>query len=232
MTPATLVITGKITDYDERTGVLTIKAPCDDWFTLCKREISKVRVQLIDNRNITDKQRKFCYAVIRAIADWAGDDAASMKDYLKLEFWSSHIDDLGDKIFSLSDAPVSLIAEFQRFLVQFVVSNGVPLKFSLLSSVDDVGDYIYSCLINKRCCICGRPSDLHHVDAVGMGRDRTEIIHEGMEVLPLCRTHHNEYHTAGHQSFMEKYHIDRGVTLDRTLCKIYKLKTERRRKHD
>lgn len=230
MTPETLIIDGVISDYDERSGVLTIKAPCSDWMTLTKREISKVKVQLLDGRTLSDKQRGFCYSLINAIADWIGDDEVSTKEYLKLEFWSSHLDDLNESIFSLSDAPMSLVAAFQRFLVRFVVSNGIPLKWSLLGSVDDVGDYIYSCLLNKKCCICGRRADLHHVDAVGMGRDRDEIIHEGMEVLPLCREHHNEYHTAGHDSFMSRYHIDEGITLDRTLCKIYGLKTERRKK--
>jgi len=229
MTSATVIIDGKVVDYDERTGVLTIKAPCADWMTLVKRQVSKVKVQLVDSRPLSSQQRKFCYALINAIAEWAGDDAVSMKEYMKLEFWSSHIEDLNDRIFSLSDAPMSLVAEFQRFLVRFIVSNNVPLKFSLLSSVEDVGDYIYACLIHKRCCVCGQKADLHHVDAVGMGRDREEIIHEGMEVLPLCRKHHNEYHTTGHATFMDKYHIDEGVRLDKTLCKIYGLKTERRK---
>jgi len=227
MTPATLVIDGKVVDYDERTGVLTIKAPCADWYTLVKRNVSKVKVQLLDSRPLSNKQRGFCYSLINAIAEWVGDDTASVKEYMKLEFWSSHLEDLNDQIFSLSDAPMSLVAEFQRFLVRFVVSNGVPLKFSLLASVDDVGDYIYSCLINKRCCVCGQKADLHHVDAVGMGRDRDEIIHEGMEVLPLCRKHHNEYHTAGHHTFMDRYHIDSGITLDKTLCRIYGLKARK-----
>lgn len=230
MTNETLIIDGTISGYDERSGVLTIKAPCSDWLMLSKREISKVKVQLLDGRSLSDKQRRFCYAIIKAVADWAGDDEASMKDYLKLEFWSTHLDDLNDTIFSLSTAPMSLVAAFQRFLVRFVVSNGIPLKWSLLGSVDDVSDYLYTCLINKKCCICGRHSDLHHVDAVGMGRDRDEIIHEGMEVLPLCRNHHNEYHTAGHQTFMDRYHLESGITLDKTLCKIYGLKTERRKK--
>lgn len=227
MTPATIIIDGKVVDYDERTGVLTIKAPCSDWRTLVKRQVTSVKVQLLDNRQLSNKQRAFCYSLIGSIADWAGDDTVSVKEYMKLEFWSSHLEDLNDHIFSLSNAPMSLVAEFQRFLVRFVVANGVPLKFSLLESVDDVGDYIYACLIHKRCCVCGRPTDLHHLDHVGMGRDRDEIIHEGMEVLPLCRKHHAEAHTIGQQTFNDRYHIDRGVVLDKTLCKIYGLKARK-----
>ena len=57
-----------------------------------------------------------------------------------------------------------------------------------------------------------------------MGRNRDEIIHEGMEAMPLCRTHHAECHTMGQKEFDEKYHLEGGVPLDRTLCKIYGLK--------
>ena len=81
--------------------------------------------------------------------------------------------------------------------------------------------------MSKKCCICGLPSDLHHVDAVGAGRDRTEIIHEGMEVLPLCREHHTEYHNTGKTGFMEKYRMREGIKLDKNLCKLYGLKSKK-----
>lgn len=226
MTPATMIVAGKIVSYED--GILTIKARCDDWYSICKRQIKDVKVQLMDGRRITDKQRRCCYALIKAIADWAGDDTASMKQLLKVEFLATQVEQIGEEIFSLSNAPVSLIAEFERWLVRFVIVNDIPLKFGLLGFVDDTEDYIYSCLINKTCCICGRHSDLHHVDHVGMGRDREEIIHEGMRVLPLCRVHHNEAHERGQASFNEFYHIDSAITLDKTLCRIYGLKHSRK----
>ena len=229
MRDSTYIIDGAVTGYDERAGVLNIQAPCDDWELLCKREIRKVKVQLIDGRKLSDKQRRACYALINAIAEWSGDDTTSIKQYMKLEFWKDHLEDLNDQIFSLSDAPMSLVAEFQRFLVRFVVSNDVPTRWSLLGFVDDVGDYIYACLIHRKCCICGRHADLHHVDHVGMGRNRDEIIHEGMRALPLCREHHNEAHTRGTREFEELYHLGDGISLDKTLCRIYGLKTQRRK---
>lgn len=229
MRDSTYIIDGTVTGYDERAGVLRIQAPCDDWELLCKREVKKVKVQLIDGRRISDKQRRACYAIIGAIAEWSGDDTTSIKQYMKLEFWKDHLEDLNDQIFSLADAPMSLVAEFQRFLVRFIVSNDVPTTWSLLGFVDDVGDYVYACLIHRKCCICGRHADLHHVDHVGMGRDREEIIHEGMRALPLCRDHHNEAHRRGARAFEDLYHLGGGIALDRTLCRIYGLKTQRRK---
>lgn len=226
MRDSTYIIDGTVTDY--RDGIITIKAPCDDWQLMVKREVKKVKVQLLDGRTLSDKQRRACYALIGAIADWSGDDKISMKRILKVEFWTQHLEDLNDQIFSLSNAPMSQVAEFQRFLVDFIVKNDIPTKWSLLDMADDTGDYIYSCLMNKKCCICGKRGDLHHIDRVGMGRNREEIIHEGMEVLPLCREHHQKAHEMGDREFMDLYHIDSGIELDRTLCRLYKLRTKRK----
>ena len=60
-----------------------------------------------------------------------------------------------------------------------------------------------------------------------MGRNREEIIHEGMKVLPLCRVHHTEAHTMGKKDFIEKYHLIDGIVLDKNLCKKYKLKSKK-----
>ena len=54
-------------------------------------------------------------------------------------------------------------------------------------------------------------------------RDRREIVHKGMRVLPLSREKHMEAHTLGRDTFCDKYHIV-PVSLDEELCKIWKLK--------
>lgn len=181
----------------------------------------------IDSRKLSDSQRNMCYALLRAISDYTGDSPESTKEYFKLRFMADNLDELGDCIFSLSNAPMSLVAGFQRFLVRFIVENGIQTKRPLLEYVDDINDYIYCSLIHKKCVICGRKADLHHVDRVGMGRERTDILHEGMEALPLCREHHAEAHTMPDAEFFEKYHLDGGVVLDKTLCRIYKLKSRK-----
>ena len=109
-------------------------------------------------------------------------------------------------------------------------SDSSLIGISLVDSrlyVDDIQDYVYSCLVNKKCAVCGKPADLHHIDHVGTGRDRDEIIHEGMEAMPLCREHYTEAHTIGQKTFEDKYHFDGGIILDKTLCRIYGLKARR-----
>lgn len=188
------------------------------------RKAKEAYVQIIDGRPLSGEQRRMCYALINSVSEWSGQPAQDLKELFKMQFMAENIQDLGDKIFSLSDAPMSLIASFQRFLIKFIIENDVPVKRPLLEYVDDVNDYVYHCLINKKCCICGKKADLHHVDAVGMGRDRTEIVHLGMRALPLCREHHTEAHTRGDKAFIELYHLCEGIEIDKTLCKIYKLK--------
>lgn len=224
MKTANDVIQGTITNIDEY-GNVTITAHYDDWHTLVKRQYKKCNIQMLDNRPLSEAQRKACYALIGEIAEYSGDTKERTKDFLKIRFLADELQNTADSIFSLSNAPMSLICAFQRYLVDFIVANDIPCSFSLLDYADDICAYIYSCLINKKCAVCGKKADLHHIDRVGMGRDRTEIVHEGMEVLPLCRVHHTECHTIGQQTFNDKYHFENGITLDKTLCRIWKLKS-------
>lgn len=222
------IVEGVITDVSD-TGIVTIQCQYDDWPTLVRRQYRKCRVQMIDSRPLSDKQRKACYALLAEIADYTGQGKDPTKEWMKLKFLAEDLGETADSIFSLSSAPMSLVCAFQRFLVRFLLDWDIPTRFPLLNFVDDTADYIYACLIHRKCCICGKRAELHHVDHIGMGRDRTEVVHEGMEALPLCRAHHDECHTLGQQRFNEAYHIERGIVLDRTLCRIYGLK---RRKKD
>jgi hypothetical protein len=210
--------------YDEKRGELLIRAPYADLVTMTRREYKECLVQPVDSRRLSDKQRKACYALMGAIADYSGMSRDRTKELMKLKFLSENVEDLSEQIFSLSNAPMSLVCGFQRFLVQFILEWDIPTDFSLLEMVDDVSDYIYGCLVNKKCVVCGRPADLHHVERVGMGRNRDEIIHEGMEVLPLCREHHTEAHTMPDKDFFDKYHLPGGIVADKTICRIYGLK--------
>lgn len=220
-------VTGRIEEYDERRGELMIRAPYSDWPTIVKRGYKECLVQLIDSRPLSDKQRRACYALIGAISDHTGVGKDPTKEWLKIKFILEDLQGTADQIFSLSNAPMSLVCAFQRFLVRFILDWDITTKFSLLDMVDDVPDYIYACLISKKCVVCGRPAELHHIDRVGMGRDRTDILHDGLEALPLCRGHHTEAHTMPDSEFFDKYHLPGGIELDRTLCRIWKLKSRR-----
>ena len=216
------MLKGKLKELrEDGTAVIIAQLPVD---LVVRRQVREVYIDMIDSRPLSDKQRRMCYSLQRAIADWSGSSPEEIKEAFKLEFWAERVETLADKIFSLSNAPMSLVAEYQKFLVEFIISNDVPVSFQLREYADDIQAYTYACLIHKKCAVCGRRADLHHVDAIGMGGNRDEATHLGREVMSLCREHHTEIHTIGREEFMKKYHLDGGIEADRTVLRIYGLK--------
>ena len=216
------MLKGKIKEVrEDGTAVIVANINTSEFI---RKGIKECYIDYIDSRTLSDKQRKMCYALINAIADWSGSSSEDIKEAFKLEFWAEKVDTLASKVFSLSNAPMSLVAEFQRFLIRFVIENDVPVKRPLLEYVDDLEHYVYMCLIHKKCVVCGKKADLHHIDTIGMGSDRTQVQHEGREALSLCRVHHTEMHTVGKNEFFEKYHLDGGIKIDKTILKIYGLR--------
>ena len=216
------MIKGRITDI-RQDGTAVIVAPIELSRAL-RQNVRECYIEPIDSRPLSDRQRRMCYALINAIAEWSGNSTEDIKEAFKLEFWAERVDVLADKIFSLANAPMSLVAEFQRFLIGFILSNDVPVKRPLLEYADDIEHYVYMCLIHKKCAVCGKRADLHHLDAVGMGNDRKDVTHEGREAISLCREHHTEIHTIGKTEFFNKYHLKGGIKIDKTIMKIYGLR--------
>lgn len=182
---------------------------------LLNKQRMKCGTVLTDGREISPQQRRHIYATLKDIGLWSGFVGEEAKEVMKYEY----IARTGAPYFSLSNCDMTTAREFLTFLIDFCVENGVACSESLLERSPDIGRYVYACIANHRCCITGRPADLHHVDAVGMGRSRDEIVHKGMRVLPLCRELHTEAHQLGRDTFCEKYHVV-PVKLDDYLCEI------------
>ena len=216
-------VDGKIVGYNEKTGTLSIIAKYPDAVTLLRRGYERCRIELLDDRSISPKQRNFIYKLFRAVSEHTGMSVDDVKDALKLTYREANFI---EEDFSLGDMPMSQAYEFQKFLVRWVIDNDIPCEWRLLDYVDDVEDYVYACLRAKKCCICGKHTDLHHTQRVGMGRDRNEINHIGMRALPLCRVHHEEAHLIGEETFEQRYHLPNGIPIDETICRIYGLKGE------
>ena len=211
-------IVGYISDYDGEK--LTIIAPFDRGYLLAKRQITGCEVRLDDGRRLSAEQRKKIYASMRDIADYTGYTPEQVKALWKYDF----IAKTGCDYFSLSDCNMTTANEFLSYLIDFCLEHDIPTIDSLLERSPDISRYLYSCLIHKRCCITQKNAQLHHVDAVGMGRDRKDIVHVGMRVMPLHWKLHREAHTIGQKTFNEKYHIY-GIKADEDICKIWKIPT-------
>jgi hypothetical protein len=138
-------------------------------------------------------------------------------------FTLKHLETLRDGLFHLSTATVTTARAFITMLVEIIIEYGIPTKEPLYGLCDDIERYVYACLMNKKCAVCGKKTELHHVQAVGMGRNRREIDHIGMQALPLCREHHEEAHRIGNPAFLEKYHLV-SIPIDERIAKKYNLK--------
>ena len=176
-----------------------------------------------DSRSITAEQRRKAWALMTEIAAYQGQSKEETYGEQQAAFTLKHLEILQDGLFHLSTATVSTARAFITMLVEIIIEYGIPTKEPLYGLCDDLARYTYACLMNKKCAVCGRKTELHHVDAVGMGRDRREINHIGMRALPLCREHHEEAHRIGNTAFLERYHLE-PIAIDERIAKKYGLK--------
>ena len=219
------IVKGTIVDYNPETGEMTIKAYYPDWPTMTRREYKSCLLQMVDSRPLSTKQRNACYALIHEIADYTGMEVESVKQWTKIRFLANDLNETADKIFSLSNAPMSLVCAFQRFLVRIIIEFDIPTAIQLSKYVDDVQDFVYACAIHKKCCVCGQTAEGHHWKRLGMGADRKRVNHIGMPMEPLCRLHHTQCHSMSQAEFDEKWHIC-PVKIDKAIAKIYDLNAD------
>jgi hypothetical protein len=190
-----------------------------------KRQYERVLVEFVDNRRLTDDQRKKAWAILGEIADWQGDLPESIHRLMKLKFKVEMLKSLANEIFSLSNCDMTTAREYISYLIDFMITWGVPSKVPLYELCEDIQRYVYTCAINKRCAVCGVKAEIHHTPAIGRGFDRNKVNHIGMTALPLCREHHMEIHAKPEHEFFDKYHLE-SVVIDTKIAKVYKLNTK------
>jgi hypothetical protein len=220
--------TGHIVKIDE-SGAATITAVLPNLYHACDRKYDTVEIILPDGRRITPKQRRFCYMLLGAIAEHVdgirnAETVEDAKQMMKMEFALERMESMERKLFSLSDVDETTANAFINFIIDFIIKQDIPTSFSLLENCEDIAHFVYACLANKKCCVCGKHADVHHVTGskIGAGNNRDEVHHLGREVLPLCREHHEICHN-DEKSFIEKYHLE-PIELTAELCKKLHLK--------
>lgn len=219
---------GHIVKIDE-SGAATITAILPNLFHACDRKYDTVEIILPDGRRITPKQRRFCYMLLGAIAEHVdgirnAETVEDAKQMMKMEFALERMESMERKLFSLSDVDETTANAFINFIIDFIIKQDIPTSFSLLENCEDIAHFVYACLANKKCCVCGKHADIHHVTGskIGAGNNRDEVHHLGRDVLPLCREHHEICHN-DEKAFVEKYHLE-PIELTAELCKKLHLK--------
>ena len=183
----------------------------------------EVRVFWADNRCISAEQRRKAWALMTEIAAYQGQDKEDVYREQSAAFSIKNFESLQGHLFHLSTATVSEARDFINLLIEIIIEYGIPTKEPLYGLCDDLERYTYACLMNKKCAVCGRKTELHHVDHVSMGYNRREINHIGMRCLPLCREHHMEAHNIGQIAFDAKYHLE-PIAIDEKIAQKYRLR--------
>jgi hypothetical protein len=191
------IINGRISDLGP--SGITIHAPYGNIDRAILREYDKVQIGLPDGRSISPDQRAKAYALMNEVAEWMGEVPEYVKRLMKLEFITNRLQSLQKQIFSLSDCDVTTAKEFITYLIDFIIEHDIPSRTPLRELCEDVSRFVWTCLMHKKCAICGKKADMHHFDAIGMGRNRDTVYQIGMMVLPLCRDHHTIAHTKGRE---------------------------------
>lgn len=211
-------VSGKILSAVNDVITIRVCADAEGW---CRDHSSRtVEVRIDDGRSITNDQRRKIYATMRDIAEWNGDMPDSVKAFFKWSFCG----DNEHEDFSLSDVDRETASDFLTYLIDFCIQNGVPCSDPLWDRCEDIERYMYACVMTRTCCITGKKNaQIHHVDRVGMGRNRDTICQVGMRVVPLAADLHTMIHySGGEQEFYDKHHIE-PIKLTKKMCEHLKL---------
>lgn len=73
-------------------------------------------------------------------------------------------------------------------------------------------DLILGCYVTRTCACCNQHGEIHHIEAIGMGKDRKTYDDSKHRVICLCRRHHDDAHRMGWLAFEMAYNL-KGITL-------------------
>jgi hypothetical protein len=218
------IITGRIIGIDP--DGFTVRVPFRDWERFTARAYDEVLMELPDTRRRSPEQLRKAWAIMGDMALYlSGDKRCAEEDVyqpMRAVFAAEHQKTLQKRLYHLSESSMTEARDFISFLLDQCMEMDIPLSRPAAELTDDIQHYVYQCTLHRKCAVCGRKAELHHVDRVGMGRNRQEIDHEGMRALPLCREHHHEAHEHGDAALMTKYHLE-PILIDRRIIEKLKI---------
>lgn len=150
---------------------------------------------------ITEEQRKAIFALIKILADHYGYEKEEARKILTSHF----CEQLALEQFSLSDVSKEIATDFIQTLLELALGEGLDV-FNWLRDNEELA--IILSVKYKRCVVCAKVGDIHHIDRIGMGNNRNKIDDSEKRKVCLCREHHTELHTIGDREFSKKYHIN------------------------
>ncbi|MGY5246620.1 putative HNHc nuclease [Lactiplantibacillus plantarum] len=205
----------KLTHKPNLDHVETVSGSADEYYTYS---------EIADTRKARPQQRRLFFALLSDIYTWSG----MPTDFLKNLFYLQYESYTFGKQISLSDTTESSVSDANQLLdlvIDFMFEWHVPFKegYKLLPREQEY--YLFQCCRHRVCMICGNRADIHHVDVIGAGLNRTHVDHTKRHVMALRRVHHSEIEQIGSVAFSAKYHVPvDGIKLDKETLKRIGLK--------
>lgn len=174
-------------------------------------------IRIRDPRSFSPEQRAFTFALMNDIYFFTGQPFESLKEMF---YWKYQL--LTGKRISLADVSENTkddIALLDNIILDFIFEWNIPFKngYEILPMNEEY--YFYKTIVTRTCCHCGKTgADIHHVDVVGMGRNRKKINNSGRRFMALCRECHTTIHIEGYTEFTSKRHL-KGITLNQETIK-------------
>lgn len=168
-----------------------------------KKVSTIVTIGIDDGRKISPGQQSILHCFFGEIARATGHTKREIKEYLKDEF--ARESDICE--FSLSTVDMTTARHFIEHVLEFMFFHGIEVSQKVQALAKGVGNHLYLCLKFRTCACCWELAEVHHIDAIGMGRDRTQANHAEHRLIALCRKHHDEAHSSGWTGFSLKHHV-------------------------
>lgn len=226
----------KLNKVDPNKGLITLQLSTDDIHTLEKYHASGQQqvLSLIasDENGVSAQQRKFAFALLHDIwwsqvgGYWIETpETVKQHFYAMYEYYNSL--DFGEFSLSAAKGTKTDTNQFINMLLDYAALHDIALSVKPLNELEpqEIAHWEYQCLMNKCCVICGkRPSDLHHLDTIGQGVDRRKTNHLKHRAVQLCRIHHQDAHSLGIETFLQKHHLT-GIKIDERIAEVHRLNT-------
>ncbi|MBZ1527008.1 hypothetical protein J3325_04305 [Leuconostoc mesenteroides] len=227
---------GQVNKLDPNKGLVTLQMSDDDIHTLEKYHANGqpqvVSLIATDENGVSAQQRKFAFALLHDIwwsqvgGYWIETpETVKQHFYAMYEYYNSL--DFGEFSLSAAKGTKTDTNQFINMLLDYAAIHDISLSVKPLNELEpqEIARWEYRCLMEKMCVVCGKkPSDLHHLDTVGSGRNRQHTNHLKHRAVQLCRIHHQDAHSLGIETFLQKHHLT-GIKIDERIAEVHRLNT-------
>lgn len=174
-----------------------------------ENQIAKGEIRIDDGRKISAAQRGLVYSLFNDIRIWEGESNRRIGERkVKLKLKADFCLEANIPMFSLSNVSMTVANDFIDYLLDFTFVNDIKLTLKPFEISKTVRNWSYLCFKRRKCTVCCKSNAVvHHLDTVGLGRNRTKVDHSKMQLIMLCPEHHQEVHNIGDNTFLNKYYV-------------------------